>query len=267
MRAHLSKLISGPAIQFRSCRLLMQSRVARRYAFALILLHVSAIAGAAIPLTQYHKQIQSAVSALDTLAQSDEGESEGSRSIRISETLSGVRVAVLENETVEWNGTTFKVDNSWLHGELQKFEKEPEQKRAQSLRLITERLQALEERLAEVEGASAAGLTKAEASKKLAEILQREEYARSLKETSALTRLLRDLWNWLRDLLPRPKPLQPGGSPIFTRVAQIVVILLALAVIAYAVKLFAPRLFQKRSSKKKPKPEPRIVLGEKLEPD
>jgi len=42
-------------------------------------------------------------------------------------------------------------------------------------------------------------------------------------------------------LLPKPEPLAPSRASWFTTFAQIFVVLLALAVIAYAIKLFAPR--------------------------
>ncbi len=221
----------------------------------------------AIPLGQYHSRVQQAISALDTLAQVDENESAATSAARIKDTLLAVRSAVPENETVEWDGTDFKVDNSWLHRELTRYERAPEAETSATITLITERLQALEQRLAEIQGARATGTTKAEAGKKLGEILQRPEYARNLKTTPFLTRLWRDFMKWLNELLPKPPTMQPGRASLFTKFAQFFVILLALAVLAYAVKLFAPRLLQKRRPKKKSKQEPRIVLGEKLEPD
>ena len=72
---------------------------------------------------------------------------------------------------------------------------------------------------------------------------------------------------WIASLLPKPKQWSPGNASLLTTVAQIFVVLLALAVIGYAVKLFAPRMFQKRRTKKKGKRRPMIVMGEKLEPD
>jgi hypothetical protein len=75
------------------------------------------------------------------------------------------------------------------------------------------------------------------------------------------------LIKWIESWLPKPQPLNPGRASILTTLAQVFVIVLALAVIVYAVKLFAPRVFKKRGAKKKVKRGPMIVLGETLEPD
>jgi hypothetical protein len=235
---------------------------------AFLLLQAFASTSGATPLSDYHKHLEQAVTALDTLAQLDEGESDADRALRISETLAAVRTTVPETEDVEWAGTHYQVDNSWLHRELEKFKETADAEQTDALKRITERLQALAQRLAEIEQASTIGAAnKAEARQKLAEILRRPEYARSRQNVSALSRLWSKLMKWLQDLFPKPKPLAPGRANLLTLIAQILVILLALGVIAYAVKLFAPRLLKERSPKKKGKRGARIVLGEKLEPD
>jgi uncharacterized protein DUF4129 len=235
--------------------------------FAILLVALCAVTSSARPLSEYQTHVQQAVSALDTLAQADEGETDTDRLTRITETLAAVRSALPATENVEWAETIFKVDNSWLHRELEKFEKAPATQQGKLLTLVTERLQALAQRLEEIEKAKPTNASKTEATKKLDEILQRPEYARGRKEVSALTRLWRDLVKWIESWLPKPQPLTPGRASLFTTFAQIFVVVLALAVIAYAVKLFAPRVFQKRKTKKKGKRGPLIVLGEKLEPD
>ena len=240
--------------------------VAIRCVFAILLVTLCAVITSARPLREYQRHIQQAVSALDTLAQSDEGETDAARLTRITETLAAVRSALPATENVEWEEISFKVDNSWLHRELEKFEKAPAAERM-SLTLITERLQALAHRLEEIEKAKPASASKADTTKKLGEILQRPEYARGRKEMSALSRLWRDLLKWIESLLPRPQRLTPGSASLFTTFAQIFVVVLTLVVIAYAVKLFAPRVFGKRRTKRKGKRGPLVVLGEKLAPD
>ena len=74
-------------------------------------------------------------------------------------------------------------------------------------------------------------------------------------------------WEWLRKIFPKPKPIAPGAAGILSKVAQVFVIILALAVIIFVARLFLPRLLQNRRSKRKAKEGPRIVLGERLEPD
>lgn len=246
---------------------LTRPRRAIRCVFAILVVTLCAVISSARPLSEYQRQVQQAVSALDTLAQSDEGETDAARLTRITETLGAVRSALPATENVEWEETSFKVDNSWLHREFDKFEKAPAAEQHNSLSLITERLQALANRLEEIEKAKPASASKADATKKIGEILRRPEYARGRKEVSALTRLWRDLLKWIESLLPKPLQMAPGNASLFTTFAQIFVVVLALVVIAYAVKIFAPRVFQKRRTKKKGKRRPLIVLGEKLEPD
>ncbi len=236
--------------------------------FTILLISLCAVIGSARPLSEYHVHVQQAVSALDTLAHSDEGETDEERTTRTTETLTAVRNVLPATENVEWDETNFKVDNSWLHRELEKFERSPVAEQRNSLRQITERLQALAHRLEEIAAAkSTAGTSKADANKRLGEILLRPEYVRGRREVSALARLWRDLMKWIESFLPKPIQLAPGKASLLTTVAQIFVIVLALVVIAYAVKLFAPRVFRKRRTKKKDKRGPMIVLGEKLEPD
>ena len=232
----------------------------------LLILWCTTLTGA-MPRDEYQKHLGQAIIALDSLVQFDEGETQTERSARIVQTLSDVRSILPETQDVEWRGVSFKVDNSWLHRQLAEYEKASDAERANLLTFTIERLQAIQQRLAESENAGAAHDKKAEATSKLAEILNRPEYARASKEPGALSRLLSDFWKWLRSLIPKPQRLAPGNPSLFTTIAQILVILLALAAIAYAVKQFAPRVFQRRGAKRKDKPRARVVLGERLEPD
>jgi len=241
--------------------------MAIRFVLAILLVSLGTITTSARPLSEYQRHVQQTVTALDTIAQSDEAETDAERLTRITETLAAVRSALPATENVDWEHTSFKVDNSWLHRELEKFEKAPAAEQLHALKLITERLQALADRLAETEKAKLTSASKAERTKKLGEILQRPDYARGRKEVSALSRLWRDLLRWLESWLPKPRQFAPGNAGLLTTFAQIFVVVLALVVIGYAVKLFAPRVFQNRRTKKKDKLQPLIVLGEKLEPE
>ena len=222
----------------------------------------------AISLNEYHRRVREAVSALDSLAQIDETESASDYQTRNSETINGVRSLLPQTETVEWDGANLEVDYTWLHRELETLSSAPagDQRKA-TLRRITERLKAIEERITEVVETDDSTSTKAEEARKLAEILSRPEYARKVKEETALIRLIKRLIKWITELLPQPSPVAEGTASIFSKIAQIFVIALALGVIGYVLKLFLPRLISSRRSKKKEKATARIVLGEKLEPD
>ncbi len=239
-----------------------------RFLFAVSFLFLPVPAVCAIPINEYHRHIRQAVTALDTLAQTNETEDSSAYETRRAETIRGVRSLLPQAETVEWRAASFTVDNSWLHHELDKYVTAPASERAELLSRVTERLQSLEERIAEIEMPGSSHIAnKAEESRKLAEILQRPEYARKVKQESALGRLVAQFFKWLQSLFPKPKPISPGSAGVFSKIAQVFVIVLALGVLAFVVKLFLPRLLRSRRSKRKTKPEPRIVLGEKLEPD
>lgn len=222
----------------------------------------------AIPLTEYQKQIHQAVTALDTLTLRDETEDVAAYEQRGLETVNGVRNLIPQTQTIEWRSERFQIDHSWLHHELDKYTTVMKAERPELLLRITERLQALDQRIAELQATRAAkDPGKAETRHKLEEILKRPEYAHQLKAESAVIRLLKRFLEWLRNLFPQPKPFSPGGAAWVTKIAQIVIIGLALAVLAYVVKLFLPRLLRNGKPKKKAKQKARIVLGEKLEPD
>lgn len=247
---------------------LFAQRFAARFVFAVSLVLLSTPAAMAIPASEYHKHIQQAVTALDTLAQSDETESETAYGARDAETVHGVRNLLPQTETVEWNGASFNVDNSWLHQELDKYAADTSQERYDLLRRTTERLKSIEERIAELEKPAPETIgSKEEQSRKLAEILRRPEYAREIKKESALTGLLERFIKWILSWLPKPKPISPGSAGFISRIAQWFVIILALGVLAFVLKLFLPRLLRNPRRKKKSKAKARIVLGERLEPD
>ena len=222
----------------------------------------------AIPVSEYHKHLTQAVTALDSLAQSDENESAISYSVRDVETVRQVRNLLPASETVESNGKSLKVDNSWLHQELDKYAADSSAVRYELLKRITERVKALDERLEELEkpavGTSAG---KADEGSRLEEILSRPEYAHQVQQENAISRLLKRFLKWVLSWFPKPKPLNPGGVGILSRIAQWVVILLALGVLAFVLKLFLPRLLSNRRPQRKRKEKARIVLGETLEPD
>lgn len=184
--------------------------------------------------------------------------------------LSLVREALPRTERVEWRGTSRDADNSWLYDDLDEVESMAggDHKRTLLIVRIQERLQALAERLEEVEKSEQInGPGKDEMKGRLAGILQRPEFSVQVKQESALNRLLREFFTWLLKLLRRGRPLSPGTGAAISNVAQIVVACLAVAVLVYFIWLAAPRLLRKSSRKKKEKKEARIVLGERLEPD
>jgi hypothetical protein len=232
----------------------------------LLLLTLCFTAASAKSLAEYHLQLRESITALDTMSQHDESESESDRAARVAQTLSAVRVALPEIDHVQLGEVTVAVNNNWLHRELDSYEK-TQTDRAGTLARLLERLRALEQRVAEVDQIGRTPSDKAAAGQRLAAILSRPEYTRSVQSESALARLWNRLMKWLQQFIPKPKPLAPGNAGWISQLAQFLVVLLALAVLAYVIKTFAPRIFRNRPAKKKSKAKPRIVLGETLAPD
>src|SRR5256885_3916068 len=132
---------------------------------------------------------------------------------------------------------------------------------------VAERLRAVEERLKEIDKAKTTASAKDASKGRLAEILRRPEYIQTAPESSALDRLLERFFRWLGSLFPQAKPIQPGGSPIISGIAQLLVVGLSVAAIGLLVWRYGPRFIRGRKKKKKAKREARIVLGERLEED
>ena len=218
-------------------------------------------------MNEYHRNLQQAVTALYTFAQADEEKTLSAYQQRVTETLAALRTSLPKTQAVESSGEICNVDNTWLHQQLDIFEKSADSERPAIVAQMIERLQAIEERIAEMEKPGVAGAGRAEANERLAGILSRSEYAQKVREGSAIGRLWQAFLRWLRTLLPKRGSMEPGRANLFSAFAQIFVVVLAVAVIAYVLKMFAPSVLRARKKKTKGKPVPRIVLGERLDPE
>lgn len=246
-------------------------RMAARLASIFLLIVAGANITMAIPLAGYRERIRRAVTAMESLTLLDEDEDYQAYDARQASTLRSLRQAIPPSETVEWNGTTIRVDNSWLDEALKDYEKlsTSDADRTSALARITERLYALSERLEEMDGhEQRAAASKEEDQRRLAAILERDEYKKKRAEKGALARLWERFTRWLEGLFPDMKPLEPGQSRSVSRLAQIIVFALALAVIVFVVWRYAPRLLRRdRGGKKRDRRGARVVLGETLTAD
>lgn len=234
------------------------------------------------PLADYRARVGEAVAPLEELASLYErarkgqgpGDSsgEGSNSDSVLElpkreesALGKVRALLPPSERVERGGGAFvDVDNSWLHAALDESRRADDyEKRAALLRAAAGRLRALEAQLGEGE---AQPRDKDAERGRLNSILRDPAFNREAKQPGgALERLLEALLEWLSRLFGGSRNgVVPGASPGATRLAQIVVLALCLAVLAYVAR----RLWARRGARPlKLKREARVVLGERLEPD
>jgi hypothetical protein len=178
--------------------------------------------------------------------------------------LERARALISQRERVEASGGSIEVDNSWLQASLDEYSKADKDSRAAGLRLISQRLRALEARLAEAEGPSAPALDKDAERGRLNAILRDADFNKPPRG-NALQRIAEEIRDWIG----RHSPRIGGGaapSPRLSALAQVVVIALCVLVLAYvARRVWKNRVREVKSLKLKRRP--RVVLGEQLEPD
>ncbi|HJT67928.1 MAG TPA: DUF4129 domain-containing protein [Pyrinomonadaceae bacterium] len=236
--------------------------------FALLLLVPITANADTIPAAGYHNNVQRAVTALDSLRQIDENETSDSYEHRLDQTIAGVDEVLPEHQSVQTSEGVCDVDNSWLHEELKQLKSaSTSEQRETRLAQVIERLKAVEERVGPGTTATTPQGDKTQTKEKLESILARPEYASEAKGSSALGRLIMDFIRWLQQFLPKGMQVHPGGSPWMSVVAQILVVLVALVVLFYVAKILLARFKPKRRQRAPKKREPRIVLGERLEPE
>jgi hypothetical protein len=179
--------------------------------------------------------------------------------------LEHVRKLLPPKERVEASGGALEVDNTWLHSSLDEYAKlDDNDKRAKALRSVSQRLRALEARLAEAEESGAAAQDKDAERGRLNAILRDPEFNKPPRG-NAMQRIVDDVKDWLVRHWPRF-----GGGPAtsarLSALAQALVIALCVFVIAYvARRLWLGRARELKSLKLKRRP--RVILGERLNAD
>jgi hypothetical protein len=233
---------------------------------------VFAFAGvvSAATLSDYRTRLSQAASVIQQLETPDYyTDDSNQRDALVANALARLRQLVPETENVTFNNQTIEVDNKWFHKALAQYEKKRSagEHDADLIHSTREELRALIQRLDDMKAPKASDDKDANKAR-LAEILRRSEYDKSAPQESAIGRLWDQFMRWLSKLFPKIKPLQPGTGRSLSNIAQVIVIGLSIALIAFLAWKFLPRYLRSRRSKKKPqKREPRIVLGERLEAD
>jgi cell division protein FtsB len=222
----------------------------------------------AAAVDDYNHRLAQAIALIQQLQASAANADPSSRESIVITSFARVREVLPATETVTLNSEAVMVDNSWLHTELQDYEKtnRSKEQRVAALQRIEERLRAIKERLDELHPGTAADKDRDKG--RLSEILRRPDFNKQpAAEGSAIGRLWERFVRWFSKLFRAPKPITPGGSQFIGQLAQIVVVAVCLGVIAFVIWKFGPRFLSNRRARKKPKREARIVLGERLEPD
>ena len=230
------------------------------------LLFLCAGRASAVPISEYQQNLKKSITALEALVEMEiESVEEYERKLMF--TIEEVRDILPASQTIETRDTTYHVDNAWLHKALEQVGDLSDDDHSEKLDLLIEQLQALELRIAEREAIPQGGETKGQAKAKLESILARPEYVAGAKGPNALSRLLQDFMKWLRKFFPQRTATGSQGASRLNSIMQIVVIIVALLVLLYVARLLFKRFKRSGKVKTPKKRQPRIVLGERLEPD
>lgn len=224
---------------------------------------------------EYGKNIAEARSSVEALIQLDFKALPAGDYLKAErETLAKIRARVPVSEKIEWQNGAIETDNHWLAGKLDQFEREPRgsTKRLEILKEIGERLDALERKVKELENPLAARRSKDEEKRRLAEILQREEYQKpEEKQPGLIERIIERIIKWLDEMFPRSQvPAQQSNDSGYGSIAfilQMLLYALILGAIGFLIYRFAPIFSIKNRSKKEKAKEARVVLGERLADD
>lgn len=230
------------------------------------LLLLCCASAAAIPISDYQKNIKYAITDLEALEASEDDYSSNAYQVLLTNTLETVRNALPANQAIELDGETCNVDNSWVHKALDELKGATED-HGDRISQLLDSLRAMEARVLERQRPGQLADSKSQAKSKLESILARPEYGGNAKGTNAFTRLLQDFLRWLRKFLPQPRDVDPSRANLISMIARYLVIGAGLFVLGYVLKILLTRFKRARKQKAPKSKEPRIVLGERLEPD
>ena len=241
-------------------RHLHRNRLALAAAFAIVLLSAAAIR--ASTLEDYNARLATVVAVLEEYQRDQNSHSQNAIGLNVDY----VRQQLHAEESVTFEGQTVRIDNSWLEKDLKEFENSKAAERIVIVARMKERLQAIQQHVQELQSATMRPGDKDAEKGRLAEILRRPEYVPAAPRGNALEDLIERFLRWLSKLFPKAKPMQRGSSEWLAKVVQFVIIAVCIGLIVLLIWRFGPRLWGGRKQKKK-KREPRIVLGETLDPD
>ena len=241
------------------------------FLIALFLMTASTVFAAT--LSEYNKNLKSAKGHVEQLLQSVPTESNRTphdfRREQIE--ISGIRREIPESEKIEWSGDSVQTENQWLFEELDKFQNESDgSKQAPILISINERLDAMIEKVDELDKATSAERSKDEDKQKLAEILRREEFQKpAVKDESLFQKGWSAFLKWLEDLFPK-SPITPPTEPEFGSLKlfiQILIYAAVIGVIGFLIFRFWPLIAGRFGYKPKKKKRDRVILGERIGED
>ena len=220
-----------------------------------------------MPVLEYHNLVLHVITDFESILHKPEDHTDAEYEEDFTATLDAVREEFPKTQEVESGGQTWTADNTWLHNSIDDLQRAPIEKRPEKVQSIIDALRAVGQRVNDLQTAPTANDQKAAYKDKLAGILTRPEYATGAKGDNALTKLIKDLIRWFENLFPKPQAMEPGRANAVSRVFQIIVVVLGLAVVGYAAFMLLKRFKVPARKSLFKKKGPRIVLGERLEPE
>lgn len=186
-----------------------------------------------------------------------------------NETLKRILENVPPKVKIEWEGSSIETDNRWLGEKIDQYRSEAKnsEKREFILNEISERLDSIAKKAAEIENPPISQRTKDEDKRKLAEILRREEFkAPAEKEESLFQRILRKIKDWLNGFFPEREIQQTESSGIgqWARVLVYILFAIVIAALGFALYRFAPRFMKYVRARESTEKRERVILGETL---
>lgn len=221
---------------------------------------ITASSVAAVPLANYESRIEQARRAIDQIIK-EENPSD--------KKILALKILIPREEEVQFDGRVVRVENAWLHNEIDGLLKfDDDEKRLELLNGIAGRLNSLQESVRQSQ--RAASSDRSEENARLKTILARSEYRLDEEKESYISRFLRGLQNaigrFLMKLLLRSNSQTAGkpglGSLIIFRLFLLLVVLGG--ALFGAFQLAKHMHFKRRLKEAK---EAREVLGEELDAD
>jgi hypothetical protein len=223
----------------------------------------------AVTLTEYRKNIREAKVLIINLMNPDVEDLSYEDFQKLErKTVTELRSKLPVRETIEWENSSLETNNQWLADKLDKFEKESPDapQRWETLTEISERLDALEVKIEELENPATAARAKDEDKRKLVEILRREEYQKPKeKQPSLFEKMYLWLMEWLAKMFPRPN-ISPSstGFQSLSFVLQMLLYALILSAIGFLIYRFAPFFANRFLTRERSEKKERVILGERL---
>lgn len=239
----------------------------------LVAVAVFSFAANGATLAEYRKNIQHFKEDLTSLIYPDESWTDKDEQEFIQTVVDELPELFPSKEKIEFANTIVETDNDWIINKFSRFKdlKKDAPERRQILAELYERLDAIELKLGELEGATAAPRSKDEDKQKLGEILKRAEYAKpETQDESAIAKAYRRFMEWLRNLFPSPnmgKVNAPEGFQAIPFFLQILIYALVIGLIGFLVYKFAPYLVNRFRMRERRERREREILGEKIADD